>query len=128
MSKELQDEFANRFQRAATELVRMYSTAFTVMEIEMGSAVAHMLAPHYLGEIVEAAERVSCQEMRDEAEVKRAKEIAETAKQEGWDAFAPAELRAGLAGEAQASEEAAGEPSRRQLTIWEALARGGEPW
>lgn len=128
MSKELQDEFANRFQRAATELVRMYSTAFTVMEIEMGSAVAHMLAPYYLGEIVEAAERVSCQEMRDEAEVKRAKEIAETAKQEGWDEFVPAELRAGLPGDDQASEEAADGTSRRQLTNEEALARGGEPW
>jgi hypothetical protein len=53
------DNFARQFQSAAGDIVRMYSTCFTLMEIEMGSAPALALAPHYLGDVVAAAERLA---------------------------------------------------------------------
>lgn len=53
------DDFARQFQDAATEILRMYSTCYTLMEIEMGTAPAQLLAPHYLGDVVAAAERLA---------------------------------------------------------------------
>jgi hypothetical protein len=93
------DAFARQFQSAATEIVRMYSTAFTVMEIEMGSGPALALAPHFLGDVVAAAERMAITQLQTEAEAK-----------------------------ALAEEEQAVQQQRRQLTIEEALAGAGEPW
>jgi hypothetical protein len=93
------DAFARRFQAAATEVVRMYSTAFTVMEIEMGSGTALALAPHFLGDVVAAAERIAISELQAEAEAK-----------------------------ALAEEEQAAAQRRRQLTIEDALAGAERPW
>ena len=96
------DTFARQFQSAATEIVRMYSTCYTLMEIELGSGPALALAPHYLGEVVAASERLALSRLQEEQQ-----------------ALAEAKL---------ITEEQAAEQRRRQLTIEDALAGAGEPW
>lgn len=95
------DTFARQFQSAATEIVRMYSTCYTLMEIELGSGPALALAPHYLGEVVAASERLALSRLQEEQQ-----------------ALADAEF----------AEEQAAKQRRRQLTIEDALAGAGEPW
>lgn len=98
------DAFARQFHAAAAEITRLYSTAYTMMEIELGSVGAERLAPHYLGDIVAAAERLAIERLNSER------------------------LEAAIAAEEQAAAEPA---ARRQLTIDEALAEqagGGTPW
>ena len=96
------DTFARQFHSAATEIVRMYSTCYTLMEIELGSGPALALAPHYLGEVVAASERLALSRLQEEQQ-----------------AAADARVLA---------EEKAADQRRRQLTIDEALAGAGEPW
>lgn len=60
------DSFARQFQDAATEILRMYSTCYTLMEIEMGTAATQLLAPHYLGDVVAAAERLALSRQGEE--------------------------------------------------------------
>lgn len=95
------DAFARQFQAAATEVIRLYSTAYTLMEIEMGSGPAQSLAPRYLGDIVASAERLAITRLN-------AEQIATVVEEE---------------------EQAMS--TRTQLTIDDALAQlpnGGAPW
>lgn len=56
-------EFQIVYQRTTAEIARMYGTAMQLMEIEMGTDLARLLAPHYLGDIVAAAERLAVEEL-----------------------------------------------------------------
>ena len=98
--------FHRNFQRAATDVARLYSLAYTAMEIEMGSATAPLLAPYILQSIVASAQEVAMEEAQTRARLEIARQI-------------------------QKEEEAAAArlAERRQLTIDDALdARQGRPW
>ncbi len=105
MTEDSQD-FYRDFQRAATEIARLYSLAYTAMEIEMGSITAPLLAPHILQTIVASAQEVAVEETRERVRVELAQQL-------------------------QKEEEAAAlaATGRRQLTIDDALNVGqGRPW
>ena len=100
MSEE-QDAFHRDFQEGATAIARLYGSAYTLMEIEMGTATAERLAPYVLHTIVTSAERAAVE--RETARQRQALLITEEANSI--------------------------DGRRKQLTIEDALeGGGGVPW
>lgn len=70
-----EQEFHRDFQRAAFKVARLYSSAYTAMEIEMGSVTAPLLAPHILQTIVASAQQVALDEAQERARQAFEKEL-----------------------------------------------------
>lgn len=56
--------FHQDFQRAATDAARLYSVAYTAMEIELGTTTAPLLAPVVLPSIVASAQAAALEAQR----------------------------------------------------------------
>jgi hypothetical protein len=59
--------FHRDFSKAAMDIARLYSAAYTAMEAEMGSETAPLLAPHILQTIVASAQEVAFESASERA-------------------------------------------------------------